>query len=111
MTTHRFIDQPFDMHGVAVLCSGTFHPGDPGRYSGPPEKCYPAEPDELEFESITVGGVNVVSVLSEEFLDRCTDELLRRIPEQVRDEAEALYEQRMDEAFENRFDAYVEQLR
>lgn len=27
----------------------SFTPGSPGRYSGPPEDCYPAEPDEAEF--------------------------------------------------------------
>ena len=31
----------------------TFTPGDPGRYSGPPENCYPAEPAEVEFDSVT----------------------------------------------------------
>ena len=29
----------------------TFTPGDPGRYYGLPENCYPAEPAEVEFDS------------------------------------------------------------
>ena len=28
----------------------SFKAGSPGKYSGPPEDCYPAEPDETEFE-------------------------------------------------------------
>jgi hypothetical protein len=37
---------------VEVRITFTFRPGDPGRYSGPPEHCYPAEPAEVEFDSV-----------------------------------------------------------
>jgi hypothetical protein len=30
-------------------------PGTPGRYSGPPEDCYPADPSEIE-----VGGISMI---------------------------------------------------
>ena len=30
----------------------TVYPGDPGKYSGPPEKCYPAEDPSLEIHSV-----------------------------------------------------------
>ncbi len=29
-----------------------YTPGDPGRLSGPPENCYPPEPEEIAFEVI-----------------------------------------------------------
>jgi len=32
-----------------VVCTG-YSPGRPGRLYGPPENCYEAEPDELEWE-------------------------------------------------------------
>lgn len=28
--------------------TGDFYPGDPGRLSGPPERCYPPEPEDVE---------------------------------------------------------------
>ena len=31
-----------------IVVAWVLHPGDPGRYSGRPEDCYPAEPDEVE---------------------------------------------------------------
>ncbi len=34
-----------------VTITFTFTPGDPGRYYGLPENCYPAEPAEVEFDS------------------------------------------------------------
>jgi len=30
--------------------------GSPGRYSGPPEDCYPAEDPDVEIESVTLNG-------------------------------------------------------
>ena len=37
-------------HELRVSYSAT--PGDPGRTSGPPERCYPPEPPEFEIEKI-----------------------------------------------------------
>jgi hypothetical protein len=34
--------------GVFLYCAGRYFPGDPGRYFGPPEKCYEAEPAEFD---------------------------------------------------------------
>jgi len=39
-------DEDFTVRGEAV-----FYPGSPGKTYGPPEKCYEAEPDELEITS------------------------------------------------------------
>lgn len=33
-----------------------YSPADPGRISGPPEKCYPPEPAEISFTLLTRGG-------------------------------------------------------
>ena len=101
MRATRFTDEQFEMHGVTVLCSGTYYPGSPGRYSGPPEDCYPAEPDELEIESVTVGGVDIIALVSDAFLDRCDDELRARIYERANDEWEAAAEMRSEAMYED----------
>lgn len=33
----------------------TYSPGDPGRFSGLPENCYPPEPEEVEFTASLFG--------------------------------------------------------
>jgi len=42
-----------DAPEVELLVYYTFTKGDPGRYFGRPEDCYPAEPAEVEFDSVT----------------------------------------------------------
>lgn len=39
--------QPLDIEMV-VEVAGVYTPATPGRYSGPPELCYPDEPEEVE---------------------------------------------------------------
>ena len=78
MASNHFTDEPFEMHGTTVLVSGTYYPGDPGRLFGPPERCYPPEPAEIEVERVMHGGEDITAVLSVSFLDRCTDELMAR---------------------------------
>jgi hypothetical protein len=39
-----------------IIVEGTYYPGSPGRYTGPPENCYPAEPDEFEPETFRLTG-------------------------------------------------------
>ena len=49
-----------------------YHPADPGQISGPPERCYPPEDAEIEFEVRTLTGHE----LSEsDFDSTCWDEL------------------------------------
>jgi hypothetical protein len=50
-----------DMFGsIDFTIEYEYSPFRPGRYSGPPEDCYPDEPEELEIESLSP---------SEHFLD------------------------------------------
>lgn len=37
---------------VRLVVSYKYTPGDPGRTSGPPERCYPPEPPEVEFLTV-----------------------------------------------------------
>lgn len=42
----------FECFGLTLDAEVTFYPGREGRLSGPPEDCYPSEPDEIEFEKL-----------------------------------------------------------
>lgn len=44
----------FEMGGCAFVATGWYHPPVAGRYSGPPESCYPDEPAEFEIETVSV---------------------------------------------------------
>lgn len=52
MSTHRVIVPwcPTDDEEYEVRC--LIRPGEPGRLHGPPEKCYPPEPPEVEFDAV-----------------------------------------------------------
>lgn len=38
--------------GVTLRVTGYFYPGTSGRFSGPPERCYPDEPGEFEVAQV-----------------------------------------------------------
>jgi hypothetical protein len=48
--------QEINVLGLDLKATGIYTPGDPGRLSGPPEKCYPPEPAEAEVHSLTYCG-------------------------------------------------------
>ena len=73
--------------GVPAKVVAFYWPGRPGKYSGPPEKCYEDEPDEMSIMSVIVNGDPVT--LTE---DQETD-LLNRLMEQA---PEAYRESRTD---------------
>ena len=69
-----------------------YSPFRPGRYSGPPEKCYPDEPEELEIESIRIletgfidPSFNVHDFLGADFIAQLEALLLDEIHEDFND--------------------------
>jgi len=50
----------------------------PGRFSGPPENCYPDEPAELEFLSVSLPGssINLLDALSESAIESLESDIL-----------------------------------
>lgn len=48
------IPESDSMFCVEVDVDFHWSPGDPGRLSGPPEDCYPPEPDEVEINDVTI---------------------------------------------------------
>ena len=58
MRTH-FAESERDDDNAPVLVEYTFTRGDPGRYFGPPEDCYPPEGPEIEIIEATVAGEKV----------------------------------------------------
>ena len=61
-----------------------YTPGDPGRYTGPWEKCYPAEPPEVIINSITDNSTNI------DVFDKIPD-VIERIENECYAEAERKY--------------------
>jgi hypothetical protein len=49
--------------GLDLEATGYYTPGDPGRLSGPPEKCYPPEASEFEFHTLTCEGKDAMFLL------------------------------------------------
>ena len=43
---------------LEVTVAYYYTPADPGRTSGPPEHCYPSEPSEIDYDSITCDQLN-----------------------------------------------------
>lgn len=51
---------------IDVEVEYAYHKGDPGRYSGPPENCYPSEPAYVEIIAVMHNGVDIADTLSEQ---------------------------------------------
>lgn len=66
---------------VTVVVEYDFHKGDTGKLSGPPEKCYPAEPAYVEITSVKVLGVEVT--LPQLDMERIQQEIEDKITEQA----------------------------
>ena len=56
-----------------------YRPGMPGYTSGPPERCYEAEPDELDFYSIQLNGEEVPDAVGDFLSDALHDATLEDI--------------------------------
>jgi len=69
-----------------VVCEFDFSPGDPGRTYGPPEKCYPPEPDELDI-------TEVQNLAGDDITDQISVEELEKLTERIYDNSEVWYPQ------------------
>jgi len=49
--------------GVEVTVTGDYSPMKPGKFTGPPEACYPDEPAEFDIEDVQVAGESIVEML------------------------------------------------
>lgn len=69
---------------VEFVMTYEYTPFRPGRFSGPPEDCYPDEPEELEIESIEntssiLPDGNLMNILEDDFIELLADRLLDAI--------------------------------
>ena len=69
---------------VEFVMTYEYTPFRPGRFSGPPEDCYPDEPEELEIESIeNISSIlpdgNLMNILEDDFIELLKDRLLDAI--------------------------------
>ena len=64
--THTTLFNLSDDAETLVVVKYTYSPGDPGRYYGKPEDCYPAEGAEVEIQSITKENGEAIIVAPQE---------------------------------------------
>lgn len=57
---------------LSLLVSYNYYLGDPGQISGPPERCYPPEPDEIEITGIAID----LNKLEDEMREKIEEALL-----------------------------------
>jgi hypothetical protein len=87
---------------VEVDCAAT--PGNPGRLYGPPEKCYPPEPGEVEILAIRSAQgatLDIESELSRADVERIEEAALEALGDSGPDEDD-LYERHRDRMMEDR---------
>jgi len=85
----EFFGIPFEAY-----IKGTYRPGDPGKISGPPEKCYPPEPDEFEASEVvlyyedskgTLTRIEIEHKDTWEFIDQFQEEIMQKARDEVED--------------------------
>jgi hypothetical protein len=58
-----------EWHRLYLEGTAFFYPGDPGRLSGPPEKCYPPEGAEVEILRLTADGCPAMFLMDSNLSD------------------------------------------
>lgn len=76
-----------------------YHPGDPGKYSGPPETCYPSEPAEVELVDVLYEGKSVLEIIPEKVLDTLCQQLLEEHPALYEPDYDPIYAEEVACAF------------
>jgi hypothetical protein len=61
-----------DWRGITLTGSAVFYPGRPGVFSGPPERCYPDEPAEVEVHELKCEGFDAMALLE---IDQACEEI------------------------------------
>ena len=97
------MDITFRCFGLDFEAEVDFTPGIPGRFSGPPEKCYPDEGAEIEFKTLTCEGNDALFLLE-------SGSLCAEIEEAAIEAAEEKYEPDADDYYDDRDDAYYDQI-
>ena len=68
------------------VVTGEFHPGDPGNVCGPPERCWPPEPPEVNdieiFFKTENGLIEVTSFIKDDTLEKQMDRIFEALEDQ-----------------------------
>jgi len=74
--TYRTFATLLDGTEEEVVCEFDYSPGDPGRTYGPPEKCYPPEPAELDITAVqNLAGDDITDQVSVEELEKLSERI------------------------------------
>ena len=77
-----------------------YTPGQRGRFSGPPEDCYPDEPEEISVTKVTYGPYDFTKLIDEDLVGDMLVELARDAAQEALDDARAAYyESRREEEY------------
>ena len=105
MSNYKTTVQPADRNPeFEVVVEYAFHKGDPGRTSGPPERCYPPEPAYIEIISVMHGAIDIEIYLSDEQMAWIEQEIESKITEQQAYDEDQAAEARREEIRDWRYE-------